>query len=95
MKAENVSLDIVRQVLLGLQYLHSRNICHRDIKPSNLILDDKGTLKIVDFGFAIKSEGKLKNICGTLNYMAPELLKLGQDYDGAAADIWAVGIVLY
>lgn len=62
-------------MLLGLQYLHLKNISHRDIKLNNLIMDDAGRIKIVDFGFAIKSENKLKNICGTLNYMAPELLR--------------------
>jgi aurora kinase, other len=54
-----------------------KKISHRDIKLNNLILDDEGRIKIVDFGFAIKSENKLKNVCGTLNYMAPELLKQG------------------
>jgi len=62
-------------IVMGLEYLHQRNIIHRDIKPENLVLDSLGYLRITDFGIAcqVVSENS-KNTSGTPGYMAPEVM---------------------
>ena len=87
------------QLVKGLQYLHSHKIIHRDLKLGNLFLTDKMQLKIGDFGLATKLDydgEKKKTLCGTPNYIAPEVI------DGGAGgghsyevDIWAIGIIIY
>ena len=76
-----------------LELLHSRNIIYRDVRPENLLLDHKGFLRLIDFGFAKICEGKTYTICGTPEYMAPEII-LNQGY-GKEADWWAFGCFLY
>lgn len=72
---------------------------HRDIKLENLLLhhsNDRVTVKIVDFGFAVKLQTpcqKLKVFCGTPSYMSPEIVA-GKEYSGFQSDVWALGVVL-
>eukprot|EP00826_Nyctotherus_ovalis_P034798 TRINITY_DN2927_c0_g2_i10.p1 TRINITY_DN2927_c0_g2~~TRINITY_DN2927_c0_g2_i10.p1 ORF type:complete len:435 (-),score=115.76 TRINITY_DN2927_c0_g2_i10:656-1891(-) len=84
------------QIIPALEYLHNNNIIHRDIKLGNLFLGKDMEVKIGDFGLAARiAEGeKRKTICGTPNYIAPEVLdsKVGHSYE---ADIWSIGILLY
>ena len=84
----------VIQLIKGLQYLHSHKIIHRDLKLGNLFLTDKMELKIGDFGLATKLDydgEKKKTVCGTPNYIAPEVLDGGgHSYE---VDIWAIGII--
>ena len=87
--------SLVKQLLLGLDYLHSRFIMHRDLKTSNLLYNNKGILKICDFGLARKFYTSLKVYTlpvVTLWYRAPELL-LGWDKYSAAIDMWSVGCI--
>ena len=85
------------ELLLAIEYLHKRKIIHRDIKLSNVLLNEKMEVRLCDFGLAIEDglEGQ-KNICGTPNYIAPELLnhKGGLKYS-FEVDIWAFGVLLY
>ena len=72
------------------------NVVHRDLKFTNIMISDIKTLKIIDFGLAIKNKPNhlLKVICGTSHFMAPELYaKL--HYDGRKSDVWAIGIIFY
>ena len=87
----------VMQLVIGLQYLHSHKIIHRDLKLGNLFLTDKMELKIGDFGLATKLDydgEKKKTVCGTPNYIAPEVLD-GGDGHSYEVDVWAIGIIIY
>ena len=87
---------IMYQILEGLQYLHSNNIIHRDIKTANILLNNKGEIKIGDFGLARiispSLKKKITNRVVTLWYRAPELL-FGEDHYGPAIDMWSIGCV--
>jgi hypothetical protein len=83
----------IAQLLLALEYLHARSIVHRDVKLENLLLATDGTLKLTDFGFAKKVEYRTFTLCGTPEYLAPEII-LNKGY-GRGVDYWAAGIVLY
>ena len=75
--------------------MHDKDIAHRDLKLENILVDEKGYLKIIDFGIS-REMGKdvlADTMCGTTEYMAPEVLD-GQKYN-KNVDIWAIGIILY
>lgn len=85
-----------KQLLAGLWYCHEREVLHRDIKGSNLLIDNKGNLKIADFGLARTFNDDLKRYTNrviTLWYRSPELL-LGAEEYGPEVDIWSVGCLL-
>ncbi|XP_023603473.1 calcium/calmodulin-dependent protein kinase kinase 1 isoform X3 [Myotis lucifugus] len=89
----------LRDIILGLEYLHCQKIVHRDIKPSNLLLGDDGHVKIADFGVSNQFEGndaQLSSTAGTPAFMAPEAISdTGQSFSGKALDVWATGVTLY
>eukprot|EP00079_Xenopus_tropicalis_P023311 XP_012815624.1 PREDICTED: protein kinase C delta type-like [Xenopus tropicalis] len=83
------------ELVVGLQFLHSRGIVHRDLKPDNILISKDGHIKIVDFGLVAEdvSKGmKLKAVVGNFKYRAPELF-MRDPYD-AGVDWWAFGIIL-
>uniref|UniRef100_A0A7S3Z210 cGMP-dependent protein kinase n=1 Tax=Lotharella globosa TaxID=91324 RepID=A0A7S3Z210_9EUKA len=75
------------------QYMHSMNIIYRDLKPENLLVDQHGFLKLVDFGFAKEVEGSTYTLCGTPDYLAPEIIR-GTGH-GKGVDWWCLGIFTY
>ncbi|RIA95019.1 kinase-like domain-containing protein [Glomus cerebriforme] len=90
-----------KQLIMGIDYLHSNGVAHRDIKPENLLLDKKGHLKITDFGVSdvfrtCWEEGAhmSKGVCGSEPYIAPEQFE-SKEYDARKVDVWACGIVYY
>lgn len=82
------------------EYLHSKNIVYRDLKPENLLVQGDGYLKLTDFGFAKVVEDRTYTLCGTPEYLAPEILlnkgflseSLGH---GKPVDWWCLGIIIY
>ncbi|CAH8450431.1 unnamed protein product [Dicrocoelium dendriticum] len=86
----------LRQIIHGCQYLHKNKVMHRDLKLANLFLSDDLVVKIGDFGLAsrIVHDGeKKKTLCGTPNYIAPEVLtKGGHSFE---VDCWSLGCILY
>ncbi|EGW13563.1 Sperm motility kinase [Cricetulus griseus] len=93
---EEQAQHIFTQLVCAVHYCHDNDIAHRDIKLDNILLDDKGNIKLCDFGLATRvTPGQgTKGFCGTLEYCAPELFS-GKEYDAKAVDIWSLGVVLY
>ncbi|BAT99639.1 mitogen-activated protein kinase kinase 10 [Vigna umbellata] len=99
--SEKVISVLGRRVLEGLRYLHGMNIVHRDIKPSNLLVNDKGEVKIADFGVSHVVEGRFEGNeydAGTCAYMSPERIDPerwgGENADEFAGDVWSMGVVM-
>ncbi|XP_063061495.1 phosphorylase b kinase gamma catalytic chain, skeletal muscle/heart isoform-like [Engraulis encrasicolus] len=97
--SEKETRKIMRALLEVVQFLHSQNIVHRDLKPENILLDDDMNIKLTDFGFAVQTDQRLKEVCGTPGYLAPEIIECSMDPNHAgyttAVDIWSSGVIMY
>ncbi|GJN35410.1 hypothetical protein PR202_gb24185 [Eleusine coracana subsp. coracana] len=108
---EHASRRAFAQLVDALAHCHARGVAHRDVKPQNVLLDADGNLKLSDFGLAAltitdgdESDSSdsasgggdllLRTACGTPAYAAPEVLRR-RAYDGAKADAWSLGVVLF
>ncbi|GMN49895.1 hypothetical protein TIFTF001_019054 [Ficus carica] len=96
---EDLARKYFQQLISAVDFCHSRGVSHRDLKPENLLLDENGDLKVSDFGLSalpeqLRKDGLLHTQCGTPAYVAPEILRK-KGYDGAKADIWSCGVVLF
>ncbi|CAH2237251.1 jg11221 [Pararge aegeria aegeria] len=96
---ENQSRLWMRQILSGINYIHTMNIAHRDLKCENILITANYNVKITDFGFARNVRQRDRDVlsetyCGSLSYAAPEVLK-GVPYLPKLADMWSIGIILY
>ncbi|OIS97959.1 PREDICTED: CBL-interacting serine/threonine-protein kinase 23 [Nicotiana attenuata] len=96
---EDEARKYFQQLINAVDYCHSRGVFHRDLKPENLLLDANGVLKVSDFGLSalpqqVREDGLLHTTCGTPNYVAPEVIN-NKGYDGAKADLWSCGVILF
>lgn len=96
-RAGRFSPDVTRfylsTIVLALRHLHAYDIIYRDLKPENLLLDHRGYLRIADFGFAKIVQDRTWTLCGTPEYLAPEIIQSAGH--GKAVDWWACGILCY
>ncbi len=83
----------IAELVLAIEYLHAHGIVYRDLKPENLLLDAGGHLKLADFGFAKVVPAATYTLCGTPEYLAPEIIR-GHGY-GRSVDWWALGVLIY
>uniref|UniRef100_A0A8B9TSU9 Serine/threonine-protein kinase PLK n=1 Tax=Anas platyrhynchos TaxID=8839 RepID=A0A8B9TSU9_ANAPL len=83
----------LKQIISGLKYLHLKGILHRDLKLGNFFINENMELKVGDFGLAASGRLPRRTICGTPNYLAPEVL-LRQGH-GPESDVWSLGCVMY
>lgn len=90
---EETCVQYLRDIACAVSYLHARGVAHRDLKPENCLITSTGSLQIADFGCAVhlgvQSPVKRQTICGTPEYIAPEMLR-GEH--GLEVDLWAIGI---
>eukprot|EP00300_Choanocystis_sp_HF-7_P013142 c18173_g1_i1.p1 GENE.c18173_g1_i1~~c18173_g1_i1.p1 ORF type:complete len:288 (+),score=68.95 c18173_g1_i1:134-997(+) len=92
---EAEAMRFFASMVQAVQVCHENGVCHRDIKPDNMMVTPDGRIKITDFGMAVlATTNLLDTVAGTLNYVAPEVLR-EQGYDGKKADIWSLGCVLF
>ncbi|XP_062457409.1 cAMP-dependent protein kinase catalytic subunit PRKX isoform X2 [Rhea pennata] len=81
------------EIICAIEYLHSKEIVYRDLKPENILLDKEGHIKLTDFGFAKKLVDRTWTLCGTPEYLAPEVIQ--SKGHGRAVDWWALGILIF
>lgn len=99
---ERLARKYFQQLVDGVDCCHSRGVYHRDLKPENLLVDEMGTLKIIDFsdsymgGSASGGSDLLYSACGAPYYCAPEIINAAEEgYSGTKSDAWSCGIILH
>ncbi|KAK8880884.1 hypothetical protein M9Y10_003583 [Tritrichomonas musculus] len=95
--SEDKAAILFKQILLGLQYIHSLHVAHRNLKPQNILVDQFGRIKIGNFGISkvfSKDNWLTKTPCGSPYYLSPECIS-GLPYDAAKSDLWSCGVILY
>ena len=95
---ENIIIDIMKQICLGIKEIHKNGIIHRNLKPENIFIDKNNKIKIGDFGISKiitnnKKTNKTENKAGTINYMAPEIKN--KNIYSNKSDIYSLGCIMY
>lgn len=93
--SEQVATNYIRQVTQALMYIHSKDVIHRDIKPENL-LNCLGTIKLADYGWSVHAPTNCRQtMCGTLDYLPPEMVNGGDLTYDKTIDVWSLGVLAY
>ncbi|CAM6044470.1 unnamed protein product [Sphagnum compactum] len=90
---EKRAATYIASLARALMYCHEKHVIHRDIKPENLLIGSKGELKIADFGWSVHTCSRRRTLCGTLDYLPPEMVE-GKEHD-AGVDVWSLGILCF
>eukprot|EP00581_Thalassiosira_minuscula_P003246 CAMPEP_0183738070 /NCGR_PEP_ID=MMETSP0737-20130205/53690_1 /TAXON_ID=385413 /ORGANISM="Thalassiosira miniscula, Strain CCMP1093" /LENGTH=693 /DNA_ID=CAMNT_0025972517 /DNA_START=53 /DNA_END=2131 /DNA_ORIENTATION=+ len=97
---ERTAAFYLAEITLALEHLHSINVLHRDLKPENILLGSDGHCRLTDFGLAKdftgsgdNEDGRARTLCGTMEYMAPEMV--ARKWYGKGADFWSLGCIAY
>jgi protein kinase A len=90
---EETSRFYASQVVLAIEYIHKMDLIYRDLKPENILIDRNGYIKITDFGFCKLIKDRTYTLCGTPEYLAPEIIN-NKGY-GRSVDWWSLGVLLY
>lgn len=91
--SEDKAKDIVSQIYGAIKWCHSKGVMHRDIKPENILIAKDGSVRLCDFGFACSISAKKNDLVGTIDYVAPEVLR--RDFYGKEIDLWSLGVLYY
>ncbi|KIY61433.1 kinase-like protein [Cylindrobasidium torrendii FP15055 ss-10] len=92
---ESACKFFVTELVLALEHVHSFGIMHRDVKPANILVESSGHIKLGDFGCATRAV-RSREFCGTMEYMAPEvIMPLGNGFYDSRVDWWALGVLLF
>lgn len=97
---EGEARGYMQGLLSAVRHIHSLRIVHRDIKATNVLLSAQGDVRLADFGLATRlpEHGLLTSVCGTHDYLAPEMVRCGHgecDGYGMSVDLWGVGLLMY
>lgn len=87
-------VDFSAQVLLSLEIIHSNGVVYRDLKPENIMVDENSCIQIIDFGLSkVINDERTTTVCGSPEYMAPELIR--KSPYGFSVDLWGLGVLIY
>jgi protein kinase X len=90
---QTATIFYAAELILALKYLHELKVCYRDLKPENVLLDEDGHIKICDFGLAKLIQDRTWTLCGTAEYLAPEMIE--NKGHGLSVDWWSLGVLVY
>ena len=95
--SEGKAAQYVAQTAAALKYMHRKHVIHRDIKPENILIGTNGEIKVSDFDSSVHTphNNRRNTVCGTLDYLPPEMIGTGSTYYDKRVDLWGLGVLTY
>jgi serine/threonine protein kinase len=90
---ERLAKFIAAELILAMEYVHTKHVIFRDLKPENILIDSEGHIRLADFGLAKQGTDLAQSFCGSPAYLAPEMLR--REGVTQSFDIYQIGVVLY